>query len=224
MQHPRQREVVDVDVSSRAFVGNIGPRQRLADRCVGRRRTERRFGIDLDRQPAIADQRADGDAAVARDRAHFAVHDRQLRGRTIQSRRAEREQRLPRGGGSLPDIRAATRQARTAAGPALIGTQAGVTVDDGDAAGRNAELLGGHLRDGDPQPGPDVDLAGVDGDGAVGVKRQKTIDLDGIQRLAVVGAGGRRRLRVCAPRPRRQRRFEREAHDQGSAGLQDGSA
>ena len=50
--------------------------------------------------------------------------------------------------------------------------------------GWSAQFLGGHLRDGDPQAGADVDLAGVDRHGAVGVNRQKAVDVAGIERLA----------------------------------------
>ena len=60
--------------------------------------------------------------------------------------------------------------------PPLFGQRAGVAVDQRDAPDRDAELLGGHLRDGDAHAGADVDLARVDGDAAVGMDGEEAVD------------------------------------------------
>src|SRR5439155_7749424 len=210
-----------VRVAAGALRRNVGPRQRLADRCECRRLLQRYSGIDLQRQASIADERADADRRTLTAATHDsirpepddAIHDRQLVRRSIEALRGEREKRLPRGRRGLTDFRAAARESGAAAGSALIGTHSRVAVDDGDAIGGDAELFGRHLRDRNPQSGADIDLAGVHGHRSVWMDCEEAVDVAGIERLVL-------RLRLRA-RPSWNRRIEREADDERAAGLQE---
>ena len=141
--------------------------------------------------------------------------DRELRDRPVQPRGAKSEQSLTRGGGGAAHARAPAREPGAAAGSALVRAQARVPVDDRDAPGRHAEFFGGHLRDRDPHARSDVDLAGVDRDGAVGVDGEEAVHFAEIERLPAL-AGRRRGL----GRARQRNRAEREAHHEGAAGLE----
>ena len=202
---------------TRALVRHIRARKRFADDAVAGRLADRRLRIDLQRKAAIANESPDADTGAAGERTDLAIDDCQFRGGTTEPRRPEREQRLSGGGGRLTHFDAAAGQPRASAGAALVRAYAGIAIHDCNALGLNAEFLGRHLRHRDPQTGADINFARVQGHRAVGMNREETVDLAGIERLAGVAASGRR----LRPRPSRQRRVERKAHDQGSAGFQE---
>ena len=189
--------ILDVGVLAGALRGNVRPRRGSADDGVGGRSRERRLWIDGNRETAALNQAADWHRArrarrpstVGRTgRADFAVDDRQIRGRYAEALRGAAQQFLSRARGGLADGGASAGQPGAAARAAVVRTTARITVDERDARNRDAELLGGHLRDGDAHPGADVDLAGEDGDAAVRVDGQEAID------FAARRAGGARRV------------------------------
>ena len=215
VEHARHAEVVHVDVPPGALAGHIGSQQRLADDGVAGRGHERRVGIDLEGETAAADERADADASPAAERPDLAVHDREVRGRPVQPRGAEAEQALTRGRGGAPHPCSSAREPGAASGTALVRAQPRVAVHDRDSLCRHAELFRGHLRDRDPHPRSDIDLAGVDRDRAVGVNGEEAVDFGEIERLsAVAGRGGR------LGRAGQRHGAECEAHHQRAAGLE----
>ena len=183
---PGTSVILDVGVLAGALRGNVGPLRGSADDGVAGRSSERRLWIDGNRETAALDQAADWhrarragrpSTARRRGRADFAVDDRQIRGRDAEALRGEAQQFLSRARRGLADGGSSAGQPGAAARAAVVRTAAGVAVDERDARDRDAQLLGGHLRDGDAHPGADVDLARVDGDAAVRMDGEEAIDL-----------------------------------------------
>ena len=164
MQHIRHGVVLHVLAFSRALGRHIRSQQRLADDRVGRRIFQRRLGVNLKIEPPAANQFADADARPARRRANYAARNGELAHRTLQLRRSEVENGLPRRRGCLTHVYPAARNPCAAACSAVIRHQRRVAFDDRDALDRNAEFFGGHLAHGDAQTGADIHLAGVNGD------------------------------------------------------------
>ena len=135
VEHAGHAEVLDVLVAARALGRDVGPRRRLADPRVLRRRDERRLRVDWHGQAPAADQGADADAAAAR----------QLDGRTspaidevdrpaLQTRR--RRDRGAPGAPSPPPAapRCLRVSARCCRPCRRCSDTRGISVDDGDAA------------------------------------------------------------------------------------------
>lgn len=87
----------------------------------------------------------------------------------------------------------------------------GVTLDQSKAFDGNAEFLGGDLAVNDADAGARANVAGEDGDGAIGVNGQITIE---------IGRGGRRTLGSEI----QSHAVEGETDDQRTAGLKKASA
>ena len=100
---------------------------------------------------------------------------------TLRRLRRELDQRLARGRRGLPDLHAAALDAVRAGGASLVGRERGVALDIFDLVDADAELLGRDLRNGDPQPLAEIDLAAEYGHRAVGVDGEEGIDLLGIE-------------------------------------------
>jgi hypothetical protein len=143
---------------------------------------------------------------AAPDRVEFR---RQLAG----ARGRERDQRIARCRRGLPDLHAAAHDAAAAGGRPLVGCQRGVALDQHDALDADAKLLGGHLRNRDPQSLPEIDLPRIDRHRAVGVDRDEAVDVAGIERLPDRGVAARGSLRGCGA-------GNHEADEQRTAGLQ----
>ena len=132
----------------------------------------------------------------------------QLLGRAFQAGAGQPDQGLAGGGGGLADLHAALGHAGGAGGGALVGGQQGVALDQGDGLDGDAQLLGGHLGDGDAQALAQIDLAAIQGHPAIGADGQEAVDLGGIHRLG----GGLGRA------------GQGEGHHQGGGGAEQGAA
>src|SRR6185437_7206692 len=216
VQHAVDLEIVDEDMAPAYFARNIGPSERLTDDSVRRGIAQLRLRIDLDAEPFVADEIAEAYAGTAGFRSHLAVDRVEVRCGLAGARRGEADQCLARGGGRLPDLHAAARDAAAAGGGTLVGRQRGIAFDQRDTLDADAELLGRHLRNRDAQALAEIHLARVDRHRAVGVDRDEAVDLAGIEGLAA------RDIAACALREDRPR--QGEADDQGSAGLQEFAA
>ena len=216
--HAGYGEILDIDVASGALRGDVRPRRGLPDLLVGCRSRERRLRIDRHFQPSIRPGRhqpRDRNASSSRRRPDDAVGDREVCGRTPELRRRPGQQLLPRRRRRLADRNTAARQPGAAAGAAAVRTARRIAVDDGDAADRDAELLGRHLRHRDAHAGADVHLARVDRDCAVWGDRQEAVDLRRVARA--LGVAGPRRLRPQAL----ERPAEAEANQQAARRFQE---
>ena len=73
----------------------------------------------------------------------------------------------------------------------MVRCQCRVAFDEGDRADVDAELFRGHLADRDAQALPQIDLAAVDRDAAVGMDGEKPVDVVHIERLPerAIGTG-----------------------------------
>ena len=138
---PGQHEVVEVLVAARDLRGQVGTGQRLADEAEAVGRLERRLGVDLEVERAVADELAVGHRPAAVLRAHHAVGDLEVGDRLAEALRRQAEQRLARGGRGPAELDAAAGDAVAAAGRALVGRERGVALDHRDALERDVELL-----------------------------------------------------------------------------------
>jgi hypothetical protein len=125
-------------------------------------------------------------------------HYRKVGDGAVQLSGAEREKRLSRGGRCPADPCTAGREAGAAAGTALIGADARIPIDDRNTVGRNGEFFSRHLRHRDAEAGPDIDLAGVDGDGPVCVNGKEAVNVVRIERFPVISRPGISLRRVRA--------------------------
>ena len=202
-------------IASRALGGNVGSQRRLPHLRVSRGRDECGFRVYRQREPAPADERADPDAAATGHGPHFPRDDRQVGDRPLQSLGGKTEERLPSRRRRLTDCRASAREPRAPTRAACVRTLRRVAVDDADTSRVDAELFGRHLRDGDAHAGPDVHLAREDRDRAVGVNREKAVDLARVERPSVATQRDRRRLMA-----EQGQSVEAEAHDEAARRLE----
>ena len=165
-----------------------------------------------DRRPTRRWRCAD---ATASHRANLPVHDRQVRGGTLQPRRGETEECLARRRGRLTNGRASACQPCAPTRAAGVRTSRRVAVDHGNPRRIDAELLGRHLRYRDAHAGADVHFARVDRDRAIRIDRQGAVDFLGIERSTVAGERARRRLLAERRQP-----AEGEADDEPGRRLQ----
>ena len=108
---------------------------------------------------------------------HPAVGGNEVIGTEVQALRGEIDERLARGCCRLADLHAPALDAVRAGGASLVGCQRGVALDISDLVEADAELLGGDLRNSDPQPLAEIDLAAEDRHRAVAVDGEERIDL-----------------------------------------------
>ena len=200
VQHAGQFEIVDEGLGARAFAGDVGARERLADDAVRRGVLQRDFGVDLESEALAADQFADRDAVAAGLGPHLAACQDQFGCGPLQPFGAESHELLAGRRRGLPNADAALCQARTAAGSALVGRQQRVALDEVDLLDRQSEFLGGHLADGDAQSGSEVHFAGEDRGGSIGMNGEEAIDLRAVHGLA----GKLRGCRCAAARAARR--------------------
>ena len=209
VQHAGHAEVLHVGERAHHLAGDVDARHRLADdlEVLGVLGRHRLLGIELDGEALAPDQLAIGDALAAaaddavRHREVFLL-DAEAFGRLVDQRRFGR-------GRGLSDLDAADLDGEAAPGGALFGRQRRVALHHGDARERHVELFGCHLRQRGLYAGAEIDLAGVERDGTVGVDDEIGIDFGERDWL-----GGRRTLRETPLRGKR------EADDQCTATLQ----
>src|SRR5262249_7813905 len=136
----------------------------------------------------------------------------EVAGRLAQARGGASDEGLTGGGRRVADLRAAARDGVAARGGALVGRERGVPLDHGDAVERNVELLPRHLPERDAPARADVDLAGEERPGAVGMTGEIRTHEMGRHRLAQEAVGVRYGL---GEEPLRA--LEPQAHDEGAA-------
>ena len=207
--HAGHGEIVDEDVAPAHLGRDVRARQLPADDAMLRGRAQLHLGIDLEAEAAAGQERVDLDRHAA-PAAHLARDEVEIVDRGVQALGREPQQRAARRGGGAADLHAALRYAGAAGGRPLVGGQRRVALDQDDRVDADAELLGDELAQGDAQPGAEIDLAAIDGDGAVGMEREEAIDLAPVEALAERRRRGRRGAR----------RAQGEAHDERAAARQ----
>ena len=219
MQHARHLEILHVGEAARDFVRNVEPCDGLADDRVGCRVFQRRLGVDLHREIALADDFGISDAASRRLRC-----GRRARRRLRAARRAFsrlRRERLARSGRSLPDLHAAVLDREAAESRSLVGRQRRVALDDRDPLERHRQFFGGDLRHRRVDAGAEVHLARKHRHLAVGVDGEKAVDLVGGDGLAgkLLGIFHGRRAGTCG-----KRAGKRESDHKRARGLEEVAA
>ena len=116
----------------------------------------------------------------------FAPFYGELGGGSIELFCAEIEQGEVGSRSYFADVGRAARDAGAAARSAMIGHQGGVAFDHGETIDRDSEFFGCCLAKRRGETGSDIDFAGVDGDGTIGVDREEAIDFSRIDRLGGV--------------------------------------
>jgi len=214
--HPRDAEVVHVLEGAGDLPRDVEPADRLADDGEVLRVLGGRLGIELQIELLAADE-----LPVADSLAAGLGHDPALRNRERflvggeLGRRLGNES-LSRRGRGLADLHAAVLDGEAAEGDALVGSERGIALYDGDVGERNRQLLRRDLGHRGADAGAEIDLAGEDRDLALGIDGEEPVHLVGRDGLLRSG-------RLFLGRAFRQPGREREADDQCSARLQQGT-
>ena len=184
VEHPGQREVVDVDVGARDLGRDVGPRERLADQPVLVHLLEGRLRIHRDLEALPAHKLGVAEAGSPALRPDEAVHHLEVFGREAESQGGEADERLARRRRGPADLDAAARDALAAGRGPLIGSECGIALDQREGLDRHVELFGHHLSVSDAGARAEIDLAHEERDRAVGVDREEGIEGVSGERLA----------------------------------------
>ena len=120
--------------------------------------------------------------------------NRQIFGLHAQFRRREFEKRVARDCCGIPDLDSADLDRQAAPGRALIGCQGRIALDDGHGFERHVEFVRCDLGQGRQHARAKIDLAGVDGDHAICIDGEESIDLIQPERLSGCGRSLRKRI------------------------------
>ena len=159
------------------MAGTSGRGSDLPTTGIGGWVLERCLRVELDVEAALADQVGEADTGATCFRCHPAVGGNEVFRFEVQSLRGELDECLARGCCRLPDLHASALDAVRASSASLVGCQCSVAFDILNLVEANAELLGGNLRNGDPQPLAKIDLAAEHRHRAVAVDGEERIDL-----------------------------------------------
>jgi hypothetical protein len=141
---------------------NVHARHGLADDRVRRRILQRRVLVHLQPELPVADQVAVGDVlgGGVGGGPDDAVLDLEPAHRHAEALGRQLQERLPRGGGGLPDLHAADLDREAPPRGALVRGERGVALHERDPVEGDVQLLGGHLPERRPDPRAEVHLAG----------------------------------------------------------------
>ena len=89
----------------------------------------------------------------------------------------ELDERFTRRRGSLPNLHAAALDATRAGGPSLIWGEGRIALHVLDLINADAEFLGRHLSDSDPQPLSEINLAAEYGDRTIAIHGKEGVYL-----------------------------------------------
>ena len=173
MQHAGKPHVLDECRAAGDFARNIETRNGFPDDLVSggrfRRRLGTRFAVEIGIEIAVTDL-----ASVRRrDRA---VGNRQLVRRHAEPLGGEIDQDRAHFGGGHAQRRAAVLDRLATGGLSLVRRLTGIAGDHLDAGQRQIELFGCDLRERGEDALPQLDLAGEDGRGAVGIDADPTVE------------------------------------------------
>src|SRR5665811_54035 len=221
MRHPVDPCILDkVALTAGQLDGDVRARNGLADNGVLLRRLGRSAHVEIARELAATDQRAEIELLAAIDGLDNAIADGQLVCGDFKLPGCHLKDCLPRGGGGLAndDSRHADRRRR--GGDALIWHHVGITGDNAHLRKRRGKLLGADLLEGSQDAVADLHAPGKEGDVAILVDAQPAVELRG--KIALLVGGPLRIFRLfrsgerrsCPPR-------QREADHDGPSALQE---
>ena len=181
MQHPVNFDIMHVGVLPGDLGCNIRARQRLADKAIRSRIFQRGFLVNFQGKWLAAEQGRKSQTLFRIICNHMAIVHRQFCAGFSPLLCRHTDQCFACCRSRLTDLHAAAHDPRTASCRSLIRGQSGIAFNQGDRFKREAKLFGSHLRNSNTQACSQVDLAAIDGGGAIGGKRNEAIDLIGFE-------------------------------------------
>jgi hypothetical protein len=182
IEHAGHTEILHVGEAASDLVGNVDPRDRLADDLVVLRRffLHRLLGVELDREAFAADQFAIADLFASPGPDDAVGNSEIIRAELLGG---FREQRLARSGRGLPQLHPAKLNREAAPGRALVGCEQRVASNQLDAAKRHVELVSYDLAQRRRDACAEIDLATIGGDLAGLVDGKERVDFSKGERL-----------------------------------------